>query len=155
MIARIRNPNRKPTHPGAILREDVLPALGMTQTEFAPAGGVPFDRFRIAARKARPVRRSGDPPGQADRNDAGKLAANARGFGPVGADQGQGRRICSDRAAGGYDQGGAYWGHGAPLFWACDESTHSAPVEMFLRAADREAVKAKIRESYPAARFYR
>jgi hypothetical protein len=57
--------------------------------------------------------------------------------------------------AGGYDQGGAYWGHGAPLFWACDESTHSAPVEVFLRAADREAVKAKIRESYPAARFYR
>ncbi len=32
---RLRNPNRKPTHPGAILREDVLPALGMTQTEFA------------------------------------------------------------------------------------------------------------------------
>jgi len=44
--------------------------------------------------------------------------------------------------AGGYDQGGAYWGLGAP-------------VEMFLRAGDREAVKAKIRESYPAARFYR
>ena len=32
---RLRNPNRKPTHPGATLREDVLPALGMTQTEFA------------------------------------------------------------------------------------------------------------------------
>ncbi len=31
----LRNPNRKPTHPGAILREDVLPDLGMTQTEFA------------------------------------------------------------------------------------------------------------------------
>ena len=31
----MRNPNRKPTHPGAILREDLLPALGMTQTEFA------------------------------------------------------------------------------------------------------------------------
>jgi hypothetical protein len=24
--------NRRPTHPGAILREDVLPALAMTQT---------------------------------------------------------------------------------------------------------------------------
>jgi addiction module HigA family antidote len=35
MTARIRNPNRRPTHPGAIVREDVLPALGMTQTEFA------------------------------------------------------------------------------------------------------------------------
>ncbi|MDR2364646.1 MAG: HigA family addiction module antidote protein [Zoogloeaceae bacterium] len=31
----LRNPNRKSTHPGAILREDVLPALSMTQTEFA------------------------------------------------------------------------------------------------------------------------
>lgn len=30
-----RDPKRKPTHPGAILREDVLPELGMTQTEFA------------------------------------------------------------------------------------------------------------------------
>ena len=27
--------SRKPTHPGAILREDVLPALGITQAEFA------------------------------------------------------------------------------------------------------------------------
>jgi addiction module HigA family antidote len=34
-MMRLRNPNRKPTHPGAILREDVLPALAMTQTEFA------------------------------------------------------------------------------------------------------------------------
>ena len=31
----LRNPGRRPTHPGAILREDVLPALGMSQTEFA------------------------------------------------------------------------------------------------------------------------
>ena len=30
-----RKPNRRPTHPGAILREDVLPALKMSQTEFA------------------------------------------------------------------------------------------------------------------------
>lgn len=40
MIARIRNPDRKPTHPGAILREDVLKALGMTQTELAKRLGV-------------------------------------------------------------------------------------------------------------------
>jgi addiction module HigA family antidote len=31
----LRNKNRKPTHPGAILREDILPALKMTQMEFA------------------------------------------------------------------------------------------------------------------------
>lgn len=31
----LRNPKRKPTHPGTILREDVLPTLNMTQSEFA------------------------------------------------------------------------------------------------------------------------
>jgi antitoxin HigA-1 len=36
----LRSPNRRPTHPGAILREDVLPALDMTQEEFATRLGV-------------------------------------------------------------------------------------------------------------------
>ena len=36
----MRDPNRHPTHPGAVLREDVLPALKMTQTEFALRLGV-------------------------------------------------------------------------------------------------------------------
>jgi len=36
----LRNPDRRPTHPGALLREDVLPALGMTQTELARRLGV-------------------------------------------------------------------------------------------------------------------
>lgn len=36
----LRNPNRRPTHPGAILREDVLPALGITQGRFAELIGV-------------------------------------------------------------------------------------------------------------------
>lgn len=40
MAKSLRNPNRKPTHPGAVLREDVLPALGMTQAEFARRLGV-------------------------------------------------------------------------------------------------------------------
>lgn len=31
----LRDPNRRPTHPGAILREDLLPALAMSQTELA------------------------------------------------------------------------------------------------------------------------
>ena len=31
----LRNPNRQPTHPGAVLREDVLPELGWTQGELA------------------------------------------------------------------------------------------------------------------------
>ncbi|TMH35074.1 MAG: HigA family addiction module antidote protein [Betaproteobacteria bacterium] len=36
----LRHPGRRPTHPGALLRHDVLPALGMTQTEFAERLGV-------------------------------------------------------------------------------------------------------------------
>jgi plasmid maintenance system antidote protein VapI len=31
----LRNPNRKPTHPGAVLRADLLPELGWTQGELA------------------------------------------------------------------------------------------------------------------------
>ena len=36
----LRAANRKPTHPGAILREDILPSLGITQTELAEKLGV-------------------------------------------------------------------------------------------------------------------
>ena len=36
----LRDPKRKPTHPGEVLREDVLPALDMTQTELAKRLGV-------------------------------------------------------------------------------------------------------------------
>ena len=31
----LRNPNRKPTHPGAVLREDLLPELGVTHSVLA------------------------------------------------------------------------------------------------------------------------
>jgi addiction module HigA family antidote len=36
----LRDPKRKPTHPGELLREDVLPALKMTQSELAKRLGV-------------------------------------------------------------------------------------------------------------------
>ena len=36
----LRNPNRRPTHPGAVLREDVLPALDMPQGRLAELLGV-------------------------------------------------------------------------------------------------------------------
>lgn len=36
----VRNPDRPPTHPGAIIREDALPALKMTKSEFAAALGI-------------------------------------------------------------------------------------------------------------------
>lgn len=60
------------------------------------------------------------------------------------------RRIRLD--SGGYDAGGAYWGHGAPLYWYCDGI---GQCEGFIRASSRDAAKAKIRETYPNARFYR
>ncbi len=40
MAKSLRDPKRRPTHPGAILREDVLPSLAMTQAEFAKRLGV-------------------------------------------------------------------------------------------------------------------
>lgn len=36
----LRNPDRRPTHPGAILREDVLPAIAVTQGRLAELLGV-------------------------------------------------------------------------------------------------------------------
>lgn len=36
----LRNPNRRPTHPGAILREDVMPALDVTQGRLSELLGV-------------------------------------------------------------------------------------------------------------------
>lgn len=36
----LRDPKRKPVHPGELLREDTLPALGMTQAELAKRLGV-------------------------------------------------------------------------------------------------------------------
>ncbi len=39
-VKSLRDPKRRPVHPGAILREDVLPALKMTQKEFADWIGV-------------------------------------------------------------------------------------------------------------------
>lgn len=40
MSVDVRNTKRRPTHPGAILREDVLPSLGISQTELARRLGV-------------------------------------------------------------------------------------------------------------------
>jgi antitoxin HigA-1 len=39
-MATMRDSARAPTHPGEILRADVLPAIRMTQTEFAQRLGV-------------------------------------------------------------------------------------------------------------------
>ena len=42
----LRDPNRKPTHPGAIIREDILPELGITQAQLANHLGV--SRLRVS-----------------------------------------------------------------------------------------------------------
>lgn len=80
--------------------------------------------------------------------------------------------------SGGYDNGGAYWGHGSPLFHAWGDDGDKLPplpephtteqfkeycarlgeiceADFFLRAQSRDAAKAAIREQYPQAKFYR
>lgn len=62
---------------------------------------------------------------------------------------------------GGYDQGGAYWGCPASLWCAWNDAgtvlqaIDNTGTVIFVRAGDREAAKACIRETLPNARFYR
>lgn len=60
------------------------------------------------------------------------------------------RRIPLDSQ--GYDSGGAYWGHGAPLYCA---QSDCGTVDMWFRARTRDAAKAIVREQYSNVRFYR
>jgi hypothetical protein len=60
------------------------------------------------------------------------------------------RRVRLD--SGGYDKGGAYWGHDAPLWCIWGDSEDGADVlTSYRRASSRDAVKAM----FPNARFYR
>ena len=52
----------------------------------------------------------------------------------------------------GYDAGGAYWGVGAPLYWA---GTESGDWEAYFRARDREAAKRYVAEQLTGATFHR
>ena len=51
----LRASTRKPTHPGAILREDVLPELNMTQAEIAMRLGVSRRSVSEIIHEHRPV----------------------------------------------------------------------------------------------------
>jgi addiction module HigA family antidote len=51
----LRAKDRKPTHPGAILREDVLPSLDMTQTELADRLGVSRRTVSQVIHEHRPI----------------------------------------------------------------------------------------------------
>ena len=62
------------------------------------------------------------------------------------------RRVPLDR--GGYDPGGAYWGHGSPL-WCAWGQTATEQMQVFTRAKDRATAKAEINQEirgrlYPA-----
>lgn len=53
---------------------------------------------------------------------------------------------------GGYDSGGAYWGLGPPLYWACSEDS---TIDRYFRARDRNAAKTELRKEFPGAVFFR
>ncbi len=55
MAKSLRDPNRHPPHPGAILREDVLPHLRMTQKDYADRLGVPGPTVSDVIHEKRPV----------------------------------------------------------------------------------------------------
>lgn len=57
--------------------------------------------------------------------------------------------------SGGYDSGGAYWGHGEPL-WIVQEATERDDFgEAFYRAKSRQEAKAKALADYPTVSFLR
>ncbi|MHB8151387.1 MAG: HigA family addiction module antitoxin [Desulfobulbia bacterium] len=51
----MRAKKRRPTHPGEVLREDVLPVLGLTQLEFANRLGVSRRTVSELLHERRPV----------------------------------------------------------------------------------------------------
>jgi len=53
--AAIRNPKRPPTHPGALLRETVLPALGRTKVEIAELAGISRQHLHDILNEKKPI----------------------------------------------------------------------------------------------------
>ncbi len=50
-----RNPQRCPTHPGALLGEDIIPATGKTKTEIAELLGISRQHLHDILRERKPV----------------------------------------------------------------------------------------------------
>ncbi|MBV8824094.1 MAG: HigA family addiction module antidote protein [Hyphomicrobiales bacterium] len=50
-----RHPNRCPTHPGALLRKDVLPATGRSKAEIAQLLGISRQHLYDILRERKPV----------------------------------------------------------------------------------------------------
>lgn len=51
----------------------------------------------------------------------------------------------------GYDEGGAYWGLGDPVWWAHDEETEA---NLYVRATSRDEAKRMVRAVYPNGSFH-
>ncbi|MDQ0470936.1 HigA family addiction module antitoxin [Labrys wisconsinensis] len=50
-----RNPDRCPSHPGELLREDIIPAAGKTRTEIADLLGISRQHLYDILRERKPV----------------------------------------------------------------------------------------------------
>ena len=50
-----RNPNSCPTHPGALLREDIIPAVGRSVTEIADLLGISRQHLHAIMAEKKPV----------------------------------------------------------------------------------------------------
>jgi antitoxin HigA-1 len=50
-----RNPSRRPTHPGELLREDVIPATGMSEADIAERLGLPADELAAILDACAPI----------------------------------------------------------------------------------------------------
>ena len=76
-----RNPDRRPTHPGALLREDVIPATAKTKAEIVQLLGISRQYLYDVLRDRKPV-----SPAVAVRlgklfgDDAGGLGTHASGL---------------------------------------------------------------------------
>ena len=51
----VRDPSRCPTHPGALLREDVVPATGRTKTDIARLLGISRQHLHDILEEKKPV----------------------------------------------------------------------------------------------------
>jgi antitoxin HigA-1 len=50
-----RDPKRPPTHPGAIIREDVLPAIGHTKVQIAALAGISRQHLNDILSERKPI----------------------------------------------------------------------------------------------------
>lgn len=85
---------------------------------------------------------------------ANPLAIDRRGWGGQVGDAGYAGKIHLERIKirrDGYDVNGRYYGVGAPVF---DVMSDNGTIHTQVRAGDRDAAKAVVREMYPSARFH-